>query len=97
MDFAKALSDAASVSKKIQKVHIKCDTGMGRLGFKGIKETINSIKVILKMPYIKIEGIFSHFSDAESQDKTYTNYQLGVFQILWMRLKKKAFKYNINT
>lgn len=90
LNFAKALSEAAGKSKKTQNVHIKCDTGMGRLGFKGINQTINSIKEILKLPYINIEGIFSHFADAESLDNSYTNYQLNVFMDTLDSLRKEG-------
>jgi alanine racemase len=44
------------------KIHIKVDTGMNRLGFKP-EEVLNLIKEIENMPFLEIEGIYSHFYD----------------------------------
>ncbi|WP_018249428.1 alanine racemase [Orenia marismortui] len=56
------------------KIHIKIDTGMGRIGFlpKNAKE---EIKRIFNLPNIKIEGLFTHFAKADT-DKNYTLKQL---------------------
>lgn len=61
---------AGKMDKKA-KVHIKIDTGMHRLGFPLTEAAKGEIKVISEMPNIKLEGIFSHLSQADkSRDFT---------------------------
>ncbi|WP_168169655.1 alanine racemase [Candidatus Izimaplasma bacterium ZiA1] len=60
-------------------IHLKVDTGMNRLGFKDglvIKEVIKNIG---KNSYINIEGIFTHFATADSDEKYY-QFQLDNFK-----------------
>lgn len=64
-------------NKKL-KIHLKIDTGMNRLGISP-QETLNTVKNILKIKNIELEGIFTHFSSADS-DKKYTMYQFLKFK-----------------
>jgi len=73
MDDAQSLSTAASVIGKKLRVHVKIDTGMGRLGIlsaglsSGMHEDpVENIKKIAAMPYLELEGIFTHFAEADS-------------------------------
>lgn len=71
---AKAMSDSA---KSPVRVHIKLDTGMGRIGLRNNtpEETAAEIAEISKLPNITVEGIFTHFSVADStspEDREYT-------------------------
>lgn len=79
---AKALSDAAIKSSKSAYVHIKIDTGMGRLGFIPGAETLEQIVKIDGLPGIKLEGIFTHFADADAEDKNFAYRQLDLFNRL---------------
>ena len=60
-------------------VHIKLDTGMGRVGFLVSEESADVIAQISKLPHIMIEGIFTHFAKADEADKTSANRQLAQF------------------
>ncbi len=60
-------------------VHIKVDTGMGRLGFMPSDESVEIIKKIEALPNIKIDGMFTHFACADSADKTSADRQLKIF------------------
>ncbi|HOK57094.1 MAG TPA: alanine racemase [bacterium] len=76
------LEEIIKICKKYQKnafIHIKIDTGMGRIGLRN-DEIIPFIQKCLDFKGIKIEGIFSHFATAEWKDKTYANYQLNIFK-----------------
>ncbi len=64
-------------NKKL-KIHLKVDTGMNRLGIFP-QETLIAVKNILKMKNIELEGIFTHFSSADS-DRKYTMYQFLKFK-----------------
>ena len=73
-DIAKAFSDAAVKLGKKMKVHVKLDTGMGRLGFQcddaHFDESLHSILEVLKLPGLDVEGVFTHFcvSDEEAPE-----------------------------
>ena len=81
-NFASALSDAGRAQGKNVKIHIKVDTGMSRIGFVAGEDedsAVSVIKRIYELPNIEIEGIFSHFSTADEEDKAYTKRQFDVF------------------
>ena len=75
LDYAKELSDIAVSMNKKAKIHIALDTGMGRIGFIPNEQSLKDVVEISKLPGIKIEGMFTHFSTADEKDKTYTNEQ----------------------
>ena len=77
--FAKAMSEAATKQGKTAKLHIKVDTGMGRIGFT-IKEFIDAIERILPLPSIEIEGIFTHFAAADESRPDWTNHQFTEYK-----------------
>ena len=70
-------------------VHVKIDTGMGRIGF--LPAEIDSwLRELKKLTALKIEGIFSHFSHAESVEGDYTQKQLEIFQNVLERLRSEG-------
>jgi len=79
LDMAETLSKVALERGRKAKVHIKIDTGMGRIGFIPQKGTIELIKRIVKMEGLWVEGIFTHFAVADETDKTYTKQQFQNF------------------
>ena len=83
-ELLKALGDLAK--KKIEsKVHIKVDTGMGRIGV-WHEDAIEFVKDVKKNKNIKIEGIYTHFSIA-ARDKFFTQYQIDSFEKILSDLK----------
>lgn len=72
---AKELSDVASKLGKTVKIHIKLDTGMGRIGFQTTDESLAEIKKISELPNVEINGIFTHFACADEKDKSSCNNQ----------------------
>lgn len=77
---AHALSDVAVKQKKTCHIHIKIDTGMSRIGFQVTEENADLIAQISKLPNICIEGIFTHFAQADERDKTSAMNQLCLFR-----------------
>lgn len=67
---AKKISSTASKLGKTAKIHIAVDTGMGRVGFRDNEESADTVKKISELENIFIEGLFSHFACADSEDKT---------------------------
>ena len=78
-DLAARLSAAAERLKKTAKVHLKIETGMGRIGIAPDKAVALAEK-ISRLPSVELEGMFSHFADADSKDRTFTNHQIEVFK-----------------
>lgn len=73
---ARALSLAAQKAGQPADIHIKLDTGMHRLGFPATQEAADVIASIGRMEGIRIEGMFTHFATADSEDKGMTQIQL---------------------
>lgn len=94
-DLAKEISDKAIEGSKIAKIHIAFDSGMGRIGFLPREEDISEIERISKLPNIKIEGIYSHFSTADEKDKNYTYEQLKKFNWFYNILQERGIQINI--
>ena len=71
LDIAKAFSAAAVKCGKKMKVHIKLDTGMGRLGFlcdeEHFDESLQDILAVLELPGLDVEGVFTHFCVADEE------------------------------
>ena len=82
LESAQALSRAAQALNQAVKVHVKVDTGMGRLGIRaeGIAEIVGLLREITKLPHLELEGIFTHFAMADTQDQTHARMQLVQFQ-----------------
>lgn len=86
---AEKLNSIAQNMSKKAKIHIKVDTGMGRLGFMpSDNESINEIKSIYDMPNIFIEGIYTHLSTADQiYDTDYVYQQFNMFKKFLKNLK----------
>ncbi len=72
-------------------VQLKIDTGMGRLGLVAA-ECDAWISEIKKLTALKIEGVFSHFSHAESVEGDYTRQQLEIFKRVVERLRAENIR-----
>ena len=70
---------AAKVGQKA-KVHIKVDTGMGRIGITPDEEGLEFVRFLMGHPELEVEGIFTHFAKSDEEDKTSANHQLALFQ-----------------
>jgi len=69
------------------KLHMKFDTGMGRLGLKTKEEWEKATGFLVQQPSIKLEGVFTHFATADELNKSYFNEQLKRFYeaIEWVK------------
>ena len=79
VEFAKALSDNALAAGRKVNIHIKMDTGMHRVGFDDGCKSVEQILQIAEMPGISIEGIFSHYAVADTEDDDFTRMQYRLF------------------
>jgi alanine racemase len=94
---ARALGEAADLLGKKIRVHLKVDTGMGRLGllpqnFKSDNsaainaDAIEETLAIAGLKGLELEGIFTHFATADSADKSYAEKQIRLFMNYLQRL-----------
>jgi len=70
-------------------VHVKIDTGMGRIGFKP-EEAVSDVVRISEMKGIEVEGLMSHFSEADLQDRSYAIHQLKIFNAIKKEIVKRT-------
>ena len=80
------------ISKNLKKndnvtIHIKFDTGMGRLGLKKKDEWEQAASILRNNPSIQLEGLFTHFATADEINRTYFNQQINRFYecIEWVK------------
>lgn len=87
---AEKLNEEAKKQGKKAKVHLKIDTGMGRIGFTDDEESAETIKRISELPYLELEGIFTHFASSDSSDKSYVRDQLNRYTSFVRFLEEKG-------
>ena len=79
---------AVSLSSSVI-IHIKIDTGMGRLGFVPDGDSLQAIERIKSLPGVTIEGIFTHFSTSDGTDDAYMQKQWKVFSCFLNQLAQR--------
>lgn len=67
LDLAKSISEAASKSGKTARVHVKVDTGMGRLGVDA-DDCADFMYRLISLPGIEVAGVYTHFANALASD-----------------------------
>ncbi|WP_249869523.1 alanine racemase [Oceanobacillus saliphilus] len=81
------LKKAANDFQKTAKVHLKIDSGMNRIGIQDTEEALRICQTLYS-PEILLEGIFTHFADADNLDSTYTYKQFENFTAVISYLEK---------
>ncbi len=89
------LSEYAIKHNKKARVHIKLDTGMGRIGFPCNEKGIEEIVKIAGLEGIILEGCFSHFSKADETDLTYTRKQFERYMYMINELEKRGITFEV--
>lgn len=88
-DTLREMSAAAKRTGKSIRVHIKVDTGMGRIGILPEDTGMAFIKTAMETEGIEIAGIFTHFARADEKDKTSAYGQLRLFREFTEQAKRK--------
>jgi len=95
-DYALELNDQAGRMGVKIPVHIKIDTGMGRLGVvAGTGSAVKEVKKMAALPHLQTVGIFTHFASADSADKTYTKAQMESFLKLLESLRREGLEFSL--
>lgn len=87
-DEAKKLSDEAALQNKTVHIHIALDTGMTRIGYADIPESVEEIKKISELPNLEIEGMFTHFARADEYDRSPAMVQFERYQDFSKRVEE---------
>jgi len=87
-DAPRALGASAPADRPVP-VHIKVDTGMGRIGIPP-EEVLSYIEFLRTVPGIVIEGIFTHFPSADEADLSFTNGQVAAFKDLLQTIEGRG-------
>ena len=78
VDRVAALHDAARRLGRTCKVHVKVDTGLGRLGASPY-QALEIVRRIAASPHLELEGLSTHFASASTGDLAFTERQLRTF------------------
>lgn len=76
------LAQLETAARRVGKkafVHVKVDTGMGRVGIRPCEESLDFLRRIVRSDCMELEGIFTHFAKADESDMTYTLEQTDRF------------------
>lgn len=93
-ELAKKISAAAVSLNKVAKIHLKVETGMGRIGVAPEEAPQLAVK-ISGLPNVELEGLFSHFADADSPDRTFTNRQIKIFSDVAKKIRGAGVELKI--
>ncbi|MBQ8556273.1 MAG: alanine racemase [Clostridia bacterium] len=96
-DMAKCLQRHAEREGKTAEVHLKLDTGMGRIGARTEDEVRSILSTLEHCPQVKLTGAFTHFADADGDTPDYTRQQLERFQRLLALLPDGVVRHCANS
>lgn len=92
---AAKLSDLAKQQGKKARVHVACDSGMGRIGFSCTEEGIAEAEKLFSMPGLDVEGVFTHYAKADEQDKAAAHFQYKNFISFIKALEKRGCRFRL--
>lgn len=92
LEMAQQLSKAAKAEGRVLPIHIKIDTGMGRIGMQVNEENAKMVAQIASLEHIMVEGIFTHFAKADESDKHSALAQLEQFQTMIKLIEQEGVK-----
>jgi alanine racemase len=106
-EIAKAYAEGIGKTGGRLKVHLKVDTGMGRLGIlpdsrryvePGMSVSDHAVREVLAIAGLKeltLEGIFTHFASSDSADKRFAEEQFGTFMAFLDQLKRSGIEFEL--
>lgn len=78
-------------------IHLKLDTGMGRIGLRTQDEVRATMTVIEQCPSVRLTGVFTHFADADGASAEYTIRQIEAFKKLSAMLPAGVIRHCANS
>ena len=98
-DMVRMCESAATETGKQTEVHLKIDTGMGRIGIRTEKEKEQVMKTLQECPHVKLSGAYTHFADADGGEdgERYTEQQFRRFLELTDGLPEDVIRHCCNS
>jgi alanine racemase len=106
LEQARYFSTVAGSRRQTLKAHLKIDTGMGRLGFVAnpaaqggaekdglMRRAIEQVSAVARLPFLDIEGIYTHFAAADGADKASARRQFTLFHDFLARLQRLGMRF----
>ncbi len=93
LETARAISQVAIDTGKTANIHLKIDTGMGRIGFQATDENLEIVESIFNLEGIRVRGIFTHFACADGKDKAPAENQRAKFLAFTDKLEEKGYTF----
>ena len=96
-EYGKSLAKNALEQGAEVTIHIKIDSGMGRIGFQCVEEELDEAAEVCGMDGLNVEGIFTHFASADEGDggRKYTLGQFNKFMAAISHLEAKGIRFDI--
>lgn len=91
VELAEALDQEARKASTHIKVHIKVDTGMGRIGVPP-EDALAFAREMTQFRHLNLTGIFSHFASADNSDKTFAKKQIALFNAVIREIEAAGIK-----
>jgi len=91
---ADALNEAARRAGRAAPVHVKIDTGMGRLGFSP-DAAPDAVAALARSAFLRIEGLMTHFADADLADPAYAREQVARFDAVAETVRRAGVRIPI--
>jgi len=94
LEFAEILSRKSAARGTVSRIHVEVDTGMGRTGVSD-GDALDFLERVVAMPHLTLEGVFTHFPDADSGNTYFAEEQLRRFQEILAALVRKGIEVPI--
>ncbi len=89
----KLLQVACEAQKATVDIHLKCDTGMGRIGVRSPQEVQAVLQALSSAPLVHLRGVYTHFANADAPEDAYSSRQLRLFDALCEGLPKGLMRH----
>lgn len=86
LDQGEMISDMARKLNIDAIIHLKVDTGMGRIGVQP-EEAVQLLMELIQLPSVYTEGVYTHLATADDSDTTYLMHQQDVFSAVIQQIK----------
>jgi alanine racemase len=90
-EMARALNAEAGRRGRRVPVHVKIDTGMGRIGVQA-GDALGFIEAVGRLPHLELEGMYTHFATADDADKSFAQGQLSAFQEICTEVRARGIR-----
>ena len=87
------LEKAAESQGREALIHLKIDTGMGRIGVRTEEELLSVLRAVESSPRVRLTGAFTHFADADGEGDSYSLAQIERFERMGRLLPKGILRH----